>query len=207
MIGLSGGIASGKSTVASMFQRLGATVFDADVIGHEVLKDDAVKQQAREFWGDGVFDDSGEIDRKALAAIVFDPDNGERELMRLEQITHPRIRQLIMTRLDSVADSVPAAVLDAALLLKAGWDDMCDRLVFVDCDLTTRLKRAAKRGWSREHYFERQQQQLPLAQKRDASDHVVDSSENLEQTWQQIVQLWKSWKLPESAMLSAKWNN
>src|SRR5215813_11562398 len=104
LIGLLGGVASGKSTVAEMFRQLGAEILDADRAGHEVLKMPAVRAAIGGRWGQSVIGPDGEIDRKSLAKIVFaPPPDGPRELAELERITHPEIRKRLKSETEDLA--------------------------------------------------------------------------------------------------------
>jgi dephospho-CoA kinase len=134
VIGMLGGVASGKSLVAQELARLGAGLLDADRAAHEVLRMPEVETAARERWGTKVFGPDGRIDRARLAEIVFaDAPGGPRERKYLEQLTHPKIGPLLAREAERLAASGTAvAVLDAPLLLEAGWDKLCERLVFVD---------------------------------------------------------------------------
>ena len=194
MIGLLGGVASGKSFVARAFAELGAGVLDADRAGHAVLETAAVKAAARGRWGDAIFDGSGEIDRKRLAEIVFaPPPAGPPQREYLERITHPEIGRLLMRQADEMeASGCRAAVLDAPLLLEAGWDQFCDTLVFVDAPRLLRLARARKRGWSEKEFAVREGAQESLDSKRKRADVVVDNSGSPEQTQAQVRRLWDS---------------
>ncbi len=196
VIGLIGGIASGKSLVAAEFGRLGAGVLDADRAGHQVLELPEVEQALRARWGPEVFDPQGRVQRRALARIVFAPEpDGPRELAALEQITHPRIRHLLQTQLaQQQARGVRAVVLDAPVLLKAGWRDLCHRIVFVDAPQAVRLARARERGWSEEEFHRREAAQELLSWKRSQSDAAIDNSGPVEATQAQVCQLWQQWQ-------------
>ena len=149
VIGIAGGIASGKSLVADCFNHFGALVLDADQIGHEVLKDPTIINSIVELWGNIILKD-GEVDRGALAKIVFDPGiNGTKSLQQLEQITHPAIGKKIQAQLSELRSESksPAVVLDAPIMFKANWDRICDKIVFVKADLFQRQQRASQRGW------------------------------------------------------------
>ncbi len=197
VIGIAGGIASGKSTVARMFQQLGAEVLDADRIGHEVLQLPHVIERIREQWGDKVFLPDGTVDRSALARIVFNPVTGARELERLEAITHPEITQRLVRQLDAMrAQSVPAVVLDAPVMFKAGWDRLCDRIVWVEADRDTRLRRAAERGWDAGELDRREALQAPIEWKRARATDVIDNSADENSTFSQVQRLWQGWRLP-----------
>jgi dephospho-CoA kinase len=192
IIGLLGGIASGKSFVAEQFRQLGAAVLDADRVGHDVLRLPAVKDAVRDEFGAEVFDSTGEIDRKALGQIVFGPPpEGPGQLARLEQITHPEIRRRLTEQVQQLASAgVPLAILDAPVLLKAGWAEVCDALVFVDCDEALRRARAVERGWTPEEFAAREAAQESVAEKRGRADFVLENSGEMEYTKAQIERLW-----------------
>ncbi len=196
VIGIAGGIASGKSSAAKCFERLGATVLNADLMGHQVLYEPEVKRQILENWGEKVFKE-GEVDRSALARVVFDPASTASELAKLEQITHPIIGQRMGSLLAQLElANVPAAVLDAPLMFKAGWDRFCDKIVFVHADLETRRQRVAKRGWSVGELSQREAQQVELETKRSRATDQVDNSLSKEEFFLQIETLWHRWRLP-----------
>src|SRR3990172_1553330 len=127
VIGLTGGIGSGKSTVARMLQQKGATLLSADAVGHEVYEPDRpAYQEIVEAFGRDIVGADGRIDRKALGPIVFsDPE----QLRRLNAITHPRMKELMREKLAAErAGGARIAVLEAALLFDAGWDDLTDEV-------------------------------------------------------------------------------
>jgi len=188
LIGVVGGVASGKSAVAEQLRQLGATVLDADRIGHDVLRLPEVAHELEQRWGRQVFDSDNQIDRAAVARIVFSRQLGaEQELAALEQITHPRIAHLIQSKVDTLAaKGVRHVVLDAAVMMKAGWDKLCDRIVYVDVPRELRLARAQKRGWSEEEFDRREGAQKSLNVKRDRADVVINNSDSLESTRAQL---------------------
>lgn len=194
VIGILGGVASGKSRIAQLFRERGAVVLDADRAGHQVLREPEVERLARARWGDAIFDEqSGHIDRARLAAIVFAPaPSGPRELTYLEQLTHKRIGAVLQAEIDSLGnrDDVPAIVLDAPVMLKAGWNEFCDHIVFVDAPRDLRAGRAAGRGWSEAEFERREAAQESLETKRRLADVVIDNSLSLAATAAQIDQLW-----------------
>ena len=197
VIGIAGGIACGKSSVAECFQRLGATVLNADQIGHQVLYEPSVRQQIRENWGESIFV-NGEVDRSALGRIVFDPLRGDSELAKLEQITHPLIGQRISDALSHLEqENLPAVVLDAPVMFKAGWDRLCDKIVFVHAEEAIRQQRVAERGWLPEELKRREVRQVSIATKRSRATDVIDNSLSIEETFLQIEALWHRWRLPE----------
>lgn len=194
VIGLLGGVASGKSLVAAELARLGAGVLDADRAGHEVLQMPHIKDAVRERWGPSVFGTDGEIDRSLLAGIVFGPPpSGPRERHFLQRLTHPEIGRVLSRQIDHMADSGKrAAVLDAPLLLEAGWDKVCNVLVFVEAPRWLRLSRALARGWTEAEFSAREEAQQSLGVKRSRADVVVDNSGDLEQTRAQVERFWRS---------------
>lgn len=196
VIGLTGGIASGKSAVSSILGDLGADLLDADKLGHAVLEEECVKEAIVRHWGDKVVRDN-RISRKDLGTIVFDPETGADQLERLEAITHPRIRQLMLERLAEFRDAgTIAVVLDAPLLFEAKWDELCDKVLFVECDEKIRVMRALERGWTREEFKAREDSQMAVEAKKQRSTDVINNSGDLEQTKMQIHELWQSWGLP-----------
>lgn len=193
VIGILGGIASGKSAVAECFQELGAGVLDADRAGHEVLKLSEVKEAIGQRWGEKMFAPDGSVDRAQLAKIVFQSSpQGPQELAFLEQLTHPRIGELLgQQSADFAQQGVPAIVLDAPVMLKAGMEKMCDAIVFVDATLDVRAARAQQRGWTKEEFAAREQAQESLDIKRQQADCVIDNSGSLEATKAQVEQYWQ----------------
>ena len=194
VIGILGGVASGKSLVAKQLAELGAGLLDADGAAHEVLRTEAVEDAARQRWGPEVFGPDGRIDRARLARVVFgDSPQAAAEREYLEKLTHPEIdRRLHRQAEQMAAGGTPAAVLDAPLLLEAGWDRLCDRVVFVDAPRELRLARARKRGWSEADFAAREGAQESLDFKRKRADLVLDNSGSPEQTQAQVERFWHS---------------
>jgi dephospho-CoA kinase len=193
IIGLLGGIGSGKSTVAELFRRLGAAVLDADKAGHEVLRMPAIRAAVGGRWGQEVVGPDGEIDRKALAKIVFAaPPDGPRELAVLERITHPEIRRRLRAEIDELASrGTQIAILDAPVLLKADWDAFCDAIVFIDAPIEQRRARAAARGWSADEFARREASQEPVEEKRRLANFVVDNAGDFGYIGSQVERLWQ----------------
>jgi dephospho-CoA kinase len=194
VIGILGGVASGKSAVAGLLARLGAGLLDADRIAHDVLQTPEVEDAARRRWGPSVFGPDGRIDRTRLAAIVFaDTASGGREREYLEQLIHPRVGRRLEEEAERLeASGVAAAVLDVPLLLEVGWETFCDTLVFVDAPRPLRLARALERGWSKEDFTAREGAQESLDIKRSRADVVVENSGSLRQTEARVERFWQS---------------
>ena len=195
VVGLLGGIGSGKSQVAAAFARQGARVIAGDQLGQAALRDPAVRVRIVSRWGEKILDPSGEIDRRQLAAIVF-ADPGERRA--LEAITHPWIRQRIRAEWEEAQNDprVSFIVLDAAVMLEAGWNEVCDHLLFIDAPRAVRLERIARhRGWSEKEVDAREQAQLPLTEKALRADHKLDNSTSLEHLNRQVNDLLHLWGL------------
>jgi dephospho-CoA kinase len=190
ILGLVGGVASGKSFVAECFRALGAAVLDGDKTGHAVLREPAIIDAIRQRWGDGVLDPDGHVNRSAVAKIVFAPGN-KAEKAFLEQLTHPRIEarlQRQMEQLRTSSDPPQAVVIDAALLFEGGWDKLCDKVIFVDAPRDLRLERAVARGWSAEQFAAREASQLPLDEKRNRS-HIVIRNARTRENVREVVRL------------------
>jgi dephospho-CoA kinase len=189
VIGLAGGIGSGKSLVASQLAKLGCAVINADELSHQVLRQPEVRQQLIAWWGEGVLDEQGQINRKAVGQRVFNqPD----ELARLEALVHPRVHQLreALRERYSVDPKVKAIVEDCPLLYEVGLDKVCDVVIFVQARREVRLARVARyRGWSEAELTAREKNQLGLDIKADRADHVVDNSGQESQTLEQVKRI------------------
>jgi dephospho-CoA kinase len=192
LLGLVGGIASGKTLVADCFRQLGAAVLNADHAGHEVLRESEVIAALRTRWGDGILDGAGQIDRAAVAKIVFAP-GGSDELRFLESISHPRIGLRLAQNLRELRGQPKPpklAVLDAALLFEAGWDAICDGIIYVDAPREQRLARAVSRGWTEEQFTAREAAQFPLETKRARAEAIVNNVGTLEQAMEEVEAIW-----------------
>lgn len=196
VIGIVGGVASGKSTVAREFARLGAVVLNADEAAHRALDEPEVKAALVDRWGTSILGPEGNLDRDAISRKVFgteSPAAPNTERTFLESLIHPRVRcelERQMVALDQAGTDV--VVLDVPLLVEVGWESMCDHVYFVDAPLDTRLERASKRGWSEEDLRNREAAQAPLARKRAAADQVVQNSEDIERLRQNVAEVWQT---------------
>lgn len=192
VIGVVGGIGSGKSSVVRwVAERLPVAVLDADAIGHEVLLSTEIKQQLRQRFGEEIFGSEGEIDRKSLAQKVFgDAPQFLAARRQLERIVHPEIRRRIQTGVYTTEGQPGSGVvlLDAAILLEAGWRDLCRWVVLIDCPRAVRLARVLEhRGWSEDELDRRERSQWPLAEKRRLTDVIIDNSGELAVAGEQLA--------------------
>jgi dephospho-CoA kinase len=193
VIGIIGGVGSGKSSVASALAELGAMTLDVDQIGHDLLNETEIKNRLAERWGTGVTDSSGEIDRSVVAGIVFaDSPEAADELKFLESLVHPRITHQLVSRIAEFKQSGETGVLviDAAVMVKAGWDRLCDRLVFVEVPERDRLARCQQRGWTSEEFYRRELNQESLELKRERANWVIDNSGSPQELTEQVTGIW-----------------
>ncbi len=191
VIGLTGGIGSGKSTVAQMLERKGAALQRADRVGHEVyLPGQPAWQEVVDAFGRQVVVEDGTIDRKELGSIVFgDAD----QLQRLNDITHPRMKDLMRTKLEEQRrGGMQVAVLEAALLFDAGWDDLADEVWVTVAPPEVAAERTAERsGLSVEEVLSRIRAQMSNGERIARSQVVIDTDCPLERTREQVGEEWR----------------
>jgi dephospho-CoA kinase len=188
-LGLTGGIASGKSTVGSMLRKLGLTVLDADSIAHELIEtgEPAYEEVVREF-GPTILNAEKRISRAALAKIVFaDPA----KLQRLNAIVHPRVEERLLVEFEKLQRRAAPAVafVEAALIIEAGLDKKLDGVVVVWCEADQQLERLLARGLSEEEAQRRIASQLPLKKKLLRATEKIDCSGTLAHTRKQVEEL------------------
>jgi len=182
IIGIVGGIGSGKSSLASAFEHLGCRRLDADKVGHEMLARAEVLCELVAEFGPGVQGPTGRIDRGRLAAEAF---ASEAATARLNEIVGgalwPEFRRRALEAADHPAEDVQAVVLDAALLFESETNDLCDGIVFVDAPDDARRRRVEEtRGWDWEEVLRRQRRQFPLNRKRRMADFTVKNHSDLD---------------------------
>lgn len=187
VIGITGGIGSGKSRVAAMFRELGCVVSDADAVAKAMLDEDSVRTTIAGWWGDEVFDETGHVDRAKVADRVF--ANPE-ELQRLESLLHPMVERMRNAEFDAAPEGTIALVIDAPLLLEAGLDEQCDVVVFVDTPAEVRQRRLMEnRGWAAEEIGRREAQQMPLDSKRSRAHHVLKNHGGIDDLQSQVERI------------------
>jgi dephospho-CoA kinase len=190
-IGLTGGIASGKSTVASMLRDLDCPVLAADALGHELLEpgQTAYAEVVREF-GIDILDSYGNVDRTALGEIVF---ADEERRGKLNAILHPRIREIIekwFAALDQPGGP-ELAIVEAALIIEAGFNQNLDKLIVCWCRRAQQVERLLERGLTEEQALRRIAAQMPMEEKRSLADETIDCSGTLEETERAVEQVVK----------------
>jgi dephospho-CoA kinase len=188
IIGILGGVGSGKSTVAAEFAKLGCKVIDADKIAHELLGRKTVKEKVAAAFGPDALDAKGQIDRRKLASIVFaDAD----KLSALNGIVHP----LVVRRAEELIerynrqDKVKAIVLDMPLLVEVGWAKRCDRLIFVNCSEKIRAERAKKLGFDKKQHKIRENFQISLDKKKNLADNTIENNSDFSALVRQVADI------------------
>jgi dephospho-CoA kinase len=190
VLGLTGGIGSGKSMVAQMFAQLGAAVIDADQLAREVVEpgQPALQEIAATFGPDVLLPD-GRLDRPKLAAIIF-ADPAERA--RLDAITHPRIHERTEEEIKARRSGPGVLIVDIPLLYENDRTDAVEKVIVVWVDPVTQLRRIRQRdGLSAESAHQRITAQMPLDSKRARADHVIDNSNGLPETQRQVEAVYR----------------
>lgn len=187
VIGLVGGVGSGKSAVAAAFERLGCVVSDSDRAVREVLARPEIVETLTGWWGSGILDGEGRVDRKKVADRVF-ADPFERR--RLEALIHPLVRESREALIERArASGAKGVIVDAPLLFEAGVDAECDAVVFVEATRAVRLGRVRGRGWDEAELDRREKAQMPLDEKRRRSDHVLVNNGTLAELESRVAKL------------------
>lgn len=188
-LGLTGGIASGKSAVAAMLRELGFSVLDADSLAHKLIEpgQSAYEEVLREF-GSAITDSEGRVDRTKLAALVF---ADRAKLDRLNAIIHPRVAEVVLRKFDEWQreGTRDAAFVEAALLIESGIHKHLDGLVVAWCRPEQQLERLTARGLSEEEARRRIAAQMPVEEKLRYATEKIDCSGTLEQTRRQVEEL------------------
>jgi dephospho-CoA kinase len=197
VIGLTGGIGSGKSTVSQYLKELGAVIIDADKVGHEAF------QPATEAWrevvatfGRDILTPNGEIDRKKLGAIVFDNPPA---LTQLNRIMHPKMRDMMKAQIDEYRRrGVAAVVLEAAILIEANWAPLVDEVWVTTAPESAVLERLKKqRGLAEEQTLSRIRSQLSNGERLKHADVVITNEGNLEEVKARVKELWVKIHAPD----------
>jgi dephospho-CoA kinase len=189
IIGILGGICSGKSTAAAEFAKLGCKVIDADKIAKNLLDKKDVKDKITALFGEAVTEPSGKIDSRKLADTVF---ADAEKVTLLNETIHP----LVLSRAELLIEQfnrqkqVKAIVLDMPLLSEVSWDKRCDKIVFVDCERQNRVKRAKKLGIFEENQLKiRENFQISLDKKAAIADNLIDNNSSLAALTKQVTEI------------------
>lgn len=193
ILGITGGIASGKSTVAHMLQELGAPMIDFDLLAREVVEPEKPAwKEIIKYFGDGVLREDRSLDRKKLSQMVFD-NPGKRK--KLESITHPRIMDLYLERVREVAKSHSTPILQAVipLLFEASLEELVHKILVVSVPREMQIDRLTRRDHiSREQAERILKAQLPIEDKLKHADFVIRNEKGLEETRKQVMDLWQT---------------
>ncbi|MEZ6059458.1 MAG: dephospho-CoA kinase [Planctomycetaceae bacterium] len=191
VVGILGGIGSGKSSVVKRVEGLKIRILDADRIGHELLSDPVIVAAILERFGKEIADEKGKICRSALADRVFGATDEHKTAKRdLEALLHPGIRQEIKAGIRTTPPDVDVVILDAALLLEAGWDSVCDILIFIDAPEQVRRERVMRnRNWPPDELRRREATQFSIEKKKQAADYVVDNSESIKSAADELTRI------------------
>ena len=194
VIGVTGGIGSGKSSVARLLAECNGIVVDADQIAHEALRQPELLGRVVAQFGTTVIGPDGAIDRKRLGKIVF---SAPEKRVVLEAIVLPWIRGRIHQELSAARARTDCriVVLDAPLLIEGGWTDHVDVMIHVDSSFSSRLARVQDRGWDEFELKRRELLQLPLTDKQAMADHVVNNSGGFESLRSQVQAIVKELSL------------
>ena len=187
VIGIVGGIGSGKSFVADLFGELGCFVSKSDEHVREAYLRPEVIKQVREWWGDSVLTPAGAVDRAAIARLVF---SDSAQLKRLEGLLHPLVEEIRNAASSKALENlqIKAIVWDTPLLYEVGLDKQCDAVVFVEAPLDQRAQRVARtRGWLPQELTRREKLQLPLDKKREMAQYIVYNTADAAGARRQVV--------------------
>lgn len=189
-VGLTGGIATGKSLVSQLLEDHGAFVINADLIAHELYNPGTIGFNSLiSHFGDTILDLNGTIDRKKLASIVF---TRKHEMDNLNTIMHPLIYDEIKKIMSDLSNEKrPVVVVEAAVLIEAGWQDLFDQIWVVSSDMETVISRLNTRnGFSREESLKRINSQIPSKDRNKYADIVIENNGNTEILSSKIKELW-----------------
>jgi len=192
VIGLTGGIGSGKSTVSHFLAELGAVILDADEVGHDALKDTGIRQEIISAFGKQILAQNGEVDRKKLGEIVF---GNPESLMKLNQIMHPRMYDIVKAQLEEYQQQgVDVVVLEASLLIEASWTSLADEVWVTIASEDTVLKRLKERGLPEAKSLARIRSQILNKERVKFADVVIDNDCSLDELKMKIDKLWQRLK-------------
>ncbi len=185
VIGVTGGISSGKSNVISIIKRQGFKVIDCDLINHNLQKINMpIYNAIKEAFGSSYFLDNKELDRKKLGELIF---HNENEKLKLNSISHPIIKEEVLKEINK-ADGI--IFVDVPLLYESKFDSLCDKVICVYLNKETQIKRLMERDHIDYSYAKAKiASQMDLDQKRDLADYVIDSKGSFQETYDQVLKI------------------
>ena len=199
VIGLTGGIASGKSTVSRMLSELGAVVIDADKVGHEAFRPhtEAWRKVVAAF-GKGILDQNEEIDRSKLAQLVF---NDPKALKRLNRIMHPLMHEIVRQKIEAQRNQgVEVVVLEATLLIEARWTDLVDQVwVTITPEAAVVNRLVSQKRFTEEQARARIKSQTPIAQRAKNADVVIENDSDMNTLRKKVEALWRKLQSTENS--------
>ncbi|MFA5074208.1 MAG: dephospho-CoA kinase [Nitrospirota bacterium] len=203
IVGLTGGIASGKSLAAGIFKDLGAQVIDADRIAHQLLEpDEQPWKEVVEYFGESILLPDKCIDRKKLGEVIF---NDPQKRLWLNSILHPRIFEAFQSQIKRLKDRQPNSIVifDAILLIETGYHRNLDKIIVVYAEQEQQIERlTARDGFTREQALARIQSQMPLKEKRSYADYIVDNTQSREYAEQQVRKIFQQLRQEEELQRS-----
>lgn len=188
ILGVTGSIGSGKTTVAKLFSRHWCSMIDADEIGHKILENPLIYDKLRGFFGDGILAKNKSIDRKQLGNIIFDD---AKKLKKLNSITHPIILKEIKNEITKIKNACPdkiRIVIDAPLLLETKAKELADKIIVVKCNKENVLKRLNKK-YPKEKIERILNAQMPLSEKIKHADFVIDNNKGIAYLKKQVTEI------------------
>jgi len=193
IIGLTGGIVSGKTTVANMFQKLGAKIIDADKIGHQIIlpRKPAWEKIIQEF-GHSILREDLTIDRKKLGLLVF---SNQKLLEKLNKITHPEIKKAINQKISDFKlihhHYSRIMIIEVPLLFETGMEHLMDKIILVSLSEKEQIRRLSKRnGFDKDESLKRIKSQMSNKIKAGKADYIIDTNQSLEMTKKQVNEVW-----------------
>lgn len=191
VVGLTGSIGTGKSTVSNILKNKNINIIDADKISREILNNTTALDEIFEYFGDEVKNPDGTLNRKKLGNIVF---NDDVKLIKLNSITHPKIKQIIDSRINEYKiNNEKMVIVDAPLLIEANFCDLVDKILLIVCDEEVQITRIIKRdNCSREDAILRIKSQMSQVDKKKYADYIIDNSYNLEILNKQVEEFLKN---------------
>jgi dephospho-CoA kinase len=199
VIGLTGGIASGKSTVAKMLSELGAVVIDADKVGHEAFRPHTEAwRKVMAAFGKDILGQNEEIDRSKLAQLVF---NDPKALKKLNRTMHPLMHRIVEKRIEALrCQGIEVVVLEATLLVEAKWTDLVDQVWVTITPGDTVINRlVSQKGFTEEQAKARIDSQTPISQREKRADVVIKNDSDIDKLRKKVEGLWRKLQLTENS--------